>query len=83
MPINDKCPKAKPNRTKSDQKESYSELYISRIDLKRKNYNNSKTIEIKGDWQCNKQDWMGATVLLLNQMWKERQYFAGSEEVKQ
>lgn len=84
MPINDKLPKEKQNRSKCpEHKENCSELHISRIDLKRKNYNTSKTVEIPKAWQCNKKDRMVAAVLLLNQMWKERQYFAGGEEVRQ
>ena len=83
MPINDKYPEAKPNRAKSGNKESCSELHISRTDLKRKNYINSKTVEMKKEWQCNRQERAVATVLLLNQMWKERQNFCQQEEGEQ
>ena len=63
---------AKSNRNRADKLEACEQIRIARIDLKRKNYKNNETILMHKEWQCSRQDRAGATVLLLDRMWKDR-----------
>ena len=74
MPIQNKNLCSKSNRTSGTKPETSDAIRISRIDLKKKNYNKMEIIRYEGSVPCNSGDETGTVVALLHRMYVESQF---------